>query len=183
MSIFQVTYVEPGAKLWYIVRGHGRHYNTYRGDIIVPVVAQEVDDIYTHPINPDLGSCWRHRYMDGTDYVSVPTEKKDENGWPVWERKEPSWLGDAKSVNQFVWIDEPVGHAIQVGDHHDGLYLSLHEAQRFALPSKKKHLKRRLQQSRARVHRFIAHTWKYNGDVHPGFTKLPMKKIYVRTKN
>jgi hypothetical protein len=182
MSIFQVTYVEPGAQLWFIIKGYGRWYSTYRGDIIVPVVAEEIEDIYTHPTNPELGACWRHRYMNGIDYVSVPTEEKDENGWPVWVRKDPSWLGDAEPVNQFVWIDEPVGHSIQVGDHHDGLYLTLHEAQRNAIPSKKKHLKRRLRASRARVERFIASTWEYNGDTHPGFRKYPDKKIYVRKK-
>lgn len=182
MSIFQVTYVKPGDQLWFIVKGYGRRWSTYRGDIIVPVVAEEVDDIYTHPENPELPACWRHRYADGTDYVAVPTDKLDENGWNIFEHKDPSWLGDAKPVNQFVWIDEPVGHSIQVGDHHDGLYLTLHEAQRHAIPSKKKHLKRRLRASRARVERFIAHTWEMNGDAHPGFRKYPLKKIYVRKK-
>jgi hypothetical protein len=180
--IFKVTYVEPGTKLWFIVKGRGRHWSTYRGDIIVPVVAEEVDEIYTHPENPDLGSCWRHRYMDGTDYVDVPTAEKDENGWPIYETKEPSWLGDAKPVNQFVWIDEPIGHGIQVGDKHDGLFLTLHEAQRCAVPSKKKHLMRRLRASRGRVENFIASTWKSSGETHPGFRKYPDKKIYVRKK-
>lgn len=182
MSIFQVTYVEPGAKLWFIIRGPGYWYSTYRGDIIVPVIAEEVEDIYVHPENPNLPACWRHRNIDGTDYVAVPTDKIDDNGWNIWEHKDPSWLGDAKSVNQFVWIDEPVGHSIQVGDRHDGLYLTLHEAQRDSIPSKKKHLRRRLRASRAKVERFIASTWAYNGDTHPGFKKYPDKKIYVRKK-
>jgi hypothetical protein len=180
MSIFQVTYVEPGAHLWFIIKGRVRHWSTYRGDIIVPVVAEEVEDIYPHPTNPELPACWRHRYMDGTDYVAVPTVEKDENGWNIYEHKKPSWLGDAKQVNQFVWIDEPVGHAIQVGDRHDGLFLSLQEAQRYAIPSKKKHLKRRLQAYRAHVQGFIAHTWKPL--IHPGFVRGPLKKIYVRKK-
>lgn len=182
MSIFQVTYVEPGTQLWYIIKGRGYHYSTYRGDIIVPVVAEEVSEVYSHPENPELPACWRYRRSDGTDYVSVPTDKVDEGGWPIYEQKDPSWLGNAKPVNQFVWIDEPVGHAIQVGDHHDGLYLTLHEAQRNAIPSKKKHLKRRLRASRARVERFIASTWERNGERHPGFRKYPNKKIYVRKK-
>ena len=182
MSTFQVSYVEPGAHLWFIVKGRARHWSTYRGDIIVPVVAEEVDDIYVHPDNPELPACWRHRYIDGTDYVAVPTEKLDENGWNIYENKDPSWFGDAKPINQFVWIDEPVGHAIQVGDHADGLYLTLQEAQRYAMPSKKKHLKRRLRASRANVERFIACTWARNGDTHPGFRKYPNKKIYVRKK-
>jgi len=181
MSVFEVTYVNPGDKLWYIVTGRGRHYNTYRGDIIVPVIATEVDEIYSHP--DDLGTCWSHRFVDSSqDYVAVPTAEKDENGWNVWEHKPLSWLGDMKPCNQFVWIDEPVGHGIQVGDEHDGLFLTLHEAQRHALPSKKKHLARRLRASRSRVYSFVASTWERNGDRHPGFKKLPDKKIYVRKK-
>jgi hypothetical protein len=182
MSIFQVTYVDPGTKLWLVVKSYGRHKSHYRGDIIVPVVVEEVDDIYSNIDNPEGMACWRYRYADGTDYVSVPTDEKDEQGWPIYEKKDPSCLGQAKPVNQFVWIDEPVGHGIQVGDKYDGLYLTLHEAQRHARPSKKKHLKRRLQAYRAGHERFIASTWEVNGDEHPGFHKLPNKKIYVRKK-
>lgn len=178
---FKVTPVEPGQQLWYIVRGTGFHLTTYRGDIIVPVTAVEVTDIYTHP-DPTRNAVWRHRRADGTDYIDVPTGEKNEQGWDVWEKKEISWLNGAPSVNQFVWIDEPVGHAIQVGDYHGGLYLTLHEAQRNAIPSKKKHLKRRLQYSRTRHQRFIASTWKTSGESHPGFYSYPDKKIYVRKK-
>ncbi len=178
--MFNIVYINPGDKLWYIVRGH-----KYPGDIIVPVIANEIDEIYTHPVDPKIGSCWSHRFIDSSqDYVSVPTSSKDENGWPIFEHKEPSWLkeNNMKPCNQFVWIDEPVGHAIQVGDPYDGLFLTLNEARKYATPSKKRHLRRRLNYSRTRHHKFIASTWKNNGETHPGFDKLPEKKIYVVKK-
>jgi hypothetical protein len=179
---FEVKYVEPGTKLWYVISQPNPYCSRYIGDIIVPVIAEEVELIYQHPKDTSLPACWRHKLIDGTDYVSVPLPEKDENGWNKWENKDPSWLGDAKPCNCFVWIDEPVGHAVQVGDHYDGIFETLQEAQRYAFPSRKKHLMRRLRAYRRRYHNFIARTWKEVGEAHPGFTKLPNKKIYVRKK-
>jgi len=183
--MFPIIYIDPGITLYYLIKDTPKSYNkdfTYnsRGDIIVPVIAEEVDDIYEHPEGPDLPAVWRYRDHKGNDYCSVPTKEINENGWNKYEHKDPSWLGDAKSINQFVWIDEPIGHAIQVGDPYDGLFLTLDEAKRYAFPSKKKHLKRRLRAYRRRYCDFIASTWKRAGEVHPGFKKYPEKKIYVR---
>lgn len=166
----KITYIEPGANLWYVMCSRGLD------DIIVPVIATEVNDVYRHPTEPN--SIWRYRCVDGADYILVPTGKKTELGWDIPEEREPSWLGDAKPTNQFIWIDEPVGHAIQLGD--EGLFLTLEEAQRYARPSKKRHLRRRLKQHRAIVQKFIASTWGKNK--HPGFDKLPDKKVYVVAK-
>ena len=179
---FEVKYVEPGAKLWFVINKPRYECKRYQGDIIVPVIAEEVETIYPHPKDPNLPACWRHSFADGKDYVSVPLAEKGEDGWHKWEEHDPSWLGDAKPCNQFVWIDEPVGHAVQVNDAYDGLFETLQEAQKHAIPSKKKHLMRRLRAYRRRYHNFIARTWEANGEIHPGFAKLPNKKIYVRKK-
>lgn len=182
MSIFQVTYVNPGDKLWFVMKGDHYNSNRYRGDIIVPVVVEEVDEIYSHP-NHELPACWSHRFIDSKDnYVAVPLAEKDENGWNKYTHEDLSCLGNAKPVNQFVWIDEPVGHGIQVGDIWDGLFLTLQEAQRHAIPSRKKHLRRRLHAYRNRIYNFVRRTWEVNGERYPFVPKHSNKKVYVRKK-
>lgn len=170
-TLEEMLQINLGDKLWFIA-----------GNIIVPVTVVEISDVYTHPEDSNLGSCWHNKRLnEETEYVSAPTKEIDSLGWPIYEKKEYSWLNGSKPVNRFFWIDEPVGHSLQI-DGWDGLYRTLQEAQKYAKPSKKKHLRRRLKSWRNSIYSFIAYTWKRNGETHPGFSKLPDKKIYIRKK-
>lgn len=155
-------YVDPGTNLFMPI--------TLRsGTIVVPVVVTETQDIYS--VNNK--SYWYSKFIDGSEGVYI-----DDNTKCILSEfleKYPQ----AKKVNQFLWVDESVGHAIQLGDE---VFLTLNEALLHAKPSKRKHLKRKLKAYRNSVHRFIASTWESNGDKHPGFPKMPDKKVYVRKK-
>jgi hypothetical protein len=176
--------IELGMTLWYLIRGRGYHRPNYPGDLIVPVTVDEIDDVYHHPDDPKLGPCWRYRRLDGADYVSVPIPNHEDRF--MWEYKDPSWLGNAKPVNRFVWIDEPVGHALQVCDVDDGLFFTLEEAMKYAYPSKttdQKILLKRLEAYRKEAEACIAKSWEMSGAKHPGFRSHPPKTVYVRNKN
>lgn len=164
--MFTITYTTFGTTVYYPVPWEG---------IVIPSTVVEVDDVYANPADPK-GNAWWH-YTNATEnYVSVPTDAVDKNGWHVYERRDPSCLVGLKPVNQFIWIDEPVGHAIQIGDD---CFLTLQEALSHVPPSSKKRLKVRLQRYRRYIHNFVASTWERNGERHPGFDKLPAKKVYV----
>lgn len=148
-------------------------------DIIIPSKIIECHDVY------DAGdrSVWHYRYLESQyDYVSVSTDEKDEDGWNKYERKDISFLNGLRKCNQFIWIDEPIGHGVTLDDPYDGVFTSLKKAREHAKVTKPKHLKRRLNDYRNSVHKFIKWTWDNSGDTekHPGFDPLPMKKVYVR---
>lgn len=136
-------------------------------DLVVPVTAVEVQDIYHDPVHH--ATIWKNTYADGrVEIIRGQTVLTEDD------------LVGKEKVNQLVWVDEPVGHAVWVGDPLDGCFATLNEALRAVRPSKKKHLKRRLRAYRNSVQRFIASTWKNTR--HPGFQPLPDKKVYVRRK-
>lgn len=167
-------YLKPGDKVFMILRVRGQ------GDIVVRCMVIETSDVYNAGLKY---SVWHYNDIDGRDETSIPIDEVDDNGWnkhrnlsfSEFMKEFPS----AKRVNQFLWLDEPVGHGVQLGDD---VFLSLNEALLYAKPSKKKHLARRLKNYRRSVTGFIASTWKRNGEKHPGFPKYPNKKIYVRKK-
>lgn len=167
-------YLNPGDKVFMILRVRGQ------GDIVVECTVSEINDIY----DANLGkSVWYSRDINGVDQASIPTAEVDENGWNKYRHLTlAEFLKEfphAKRVNQILWLDEPVGHGIQLGDD---VFPSLNEALLYAKPSKKKHLARRLKNYRRSVTGFIASTWERNGERHPGFPKYPNKKVYVRKK-
>jgi hypothetical protein len=163
----------PGDKLWFLVNEVNRT-NWMRGSrrrsLIVSVVVLEVTLYYNGA----------HRNIsEEKDVVMVQNGKHNENGWPMYDEHPASYVSGKEPLTQFVWIDEPVGHAIEVDNPCDGLFSTLEAAQSYALPSRKKHLKRRLKRYRNRHYRSIVKSWAKNKWQHPGFTKLPEKKIYV----
>lgn len=162
-------YLNPGDKVWYIIRD-------YQGDMIVECTVKETSDVYDVEGLP--GAVWAYRHLDPEhDHVSVPTKELNEGGWNIHKKEPLTWLEGKKPCNQFLWIDEPVGHGIMLGDE---CFLTLAEAMKAARPSSKKHLRQRLVASRRDTHKFIVSTWKRAGEKHPGFKKLPLKKIYIR---
>ncbi len=172
-----ITYLNPGDKVWYVIQSYYTRTGTRRqGDLVVECVILETQDIYSHP---DMNaSLWYNRYIDSSaDYVAVPQKEVDENGWNKWKHEPPSFVENLSPVNQLLWIDEPVGHAITLGDE---CFLSLAEAMTYARGGSTKHLKRRLVASRGSTQRFIAKTWRRAGESHPGFAKKPLKKVYVK---
>jgi hypothetical protein len=156
--------IKPGDWLWFVIPGK----NTRIGDIIIPVQVLAISDVYSHP-NYDGGSSslWAYHEINPlNDYVSVPSCQDTDKY--EWQKESISWLKEigAKQVNRFVWIDEPIGHALQTsGDAGDGLFMTLAEAQANAIPSRKKHLKRRLNKFRSRNKHYKSPN--------------PKKKIYV----
>ena len=167
-------YVKPGTKAFMVLRVRRQ------ADIIVGCVVEETEDIYDAGLNK---SVWHYQDINGLDRVSIPTDEVDENGWNKYRHltfdEFSKEFPSAKRVNQFLTMDEPIGHSVQLGDD---VFLSLNEALACAKPSKKKHLYRRLKNYRRSVTGFIASTWRRNGENHPGFPKYPDKKIYVRKK-
>jgi len=160
-----MIYLNPGDKVWYPYIGH---------DIVVQALVVEVDDIYSRGDNKS--AVWHYRYIDGSDACRVATDEKDENGWALCRDVSKEELSQYHRVNQLIWIDEHVGYDISLGDE---CFLTLHAAMSRVRPTKKKHLKRRLKKARCGSQRFISKTWAMAGDKHPGFEKMPNKKIYV----
>lgn len=148
--------------------------------IVVPCIVIEVEDVFHSPTLK--ASIWRYAYLDANGTVSseiaVPTEKTDDLGWPIWREGTEDDLTGLNQCSQFLCVDEPVGHSLLLGDD---VFLSLEEARLKIAPSNKKNLKIRLQKERKLSEGFIASTWGHNGEKHPGFDKLPLKKVYVRS--
>lgn len=153
----------------------------WNGNIVIPCTVVEEEWVYSHPEIDS--SIWRHKGKDedGNDYdfltISSNTET-DELGWPIYHHinwSEYQEQDKLKIVNQFVSVDEPIGHSVQEGDE---IFLSLEEALQQLIPSRKKGLKQRLLRYRKNTQNFIAGTWGKNK--HPGFDPLPLKKVYVR---
>lgn len=167
--------LKPGDKVFYIQTIAGRVRRSPRS-YIVECTVTEVNNIYTHPDRNV--SVWHHQFLDlSKEYAEAPTTEKNEDGWPEWEQVDLKRLEGLRLCNQILWIDEPVGHGISLGDE---CFLTLEEAMDYAFPTRKKHLKRNLKKVRGRVHRFIAGTWRRAGEKHPGFKPLAMKRVYVK---
>lgn len=145
--------------------------------LVIPCKVIELNNVYQHADHSK--SIWRYIEKD-RDELNVENDAVNEFGWPGYDTFIWADYPDKdklQQVNQFVWVDEYVGHAVQVG--YD-VFLSPNEALKYVPPSKKKHLKRRLKSYRNYTQAFIAGTWEKDGEKHPGFVKLPEKKILVR---
>lgn len=159
-----MIYLNPGDKVWY---PHWPH-------LVVQATIDECEDIYEN--GTDMPAIW-YRRMSGSSEVSYPTQDKDENGWHIYTHPDPSILQGKKRVNQILWIDEPVGHGITLGDE---CFLTLQEALNTIVPSNKRHLRRRLKKARGRIARFVTMTWKMNGYIGPNWFKFPDKQVYIK---
>lgn len=139
------------------------------GDIIVEAFVDEINYIY----NINGKTVW------ATQFSNSPKEQflfDETTGTQISNFS----LEEQTPINQFFWIDEPVGHSIQLGKH-DNCFTSLNEAMKFANPSKKKNLLKRLNRHRKRVWNFIISTWgAENSDTK--ITKYKNKKVYVKKK-
>lgn len=134
------------------------------GSFVVPVRVVEVEDIYDD-VNQSI---WHYTYEDGSERVLQGGKELTVDA-----------LVGKQKVNQYVWIDEPVGHSVSI-DSFDDVYLTLNEALLNAHPSRKKHLRRRLKRYRNHFQSFISKTWIDVVGRLPKFEKLPNKKVYVR---
>jgi hypothetical protein len=110
--------------------------------------------------NKEHNSVWVYRDFDRSYFCRL-TGKNNNQGEPDWEECEDiaALTKTHRRVNQFFDIDGPIGHSISLGDE---CFLTLPEALRMINPSRKKHLKRRLNKTRQ---------WSSR--------KFPMKKVYV----
>ena len=158
----------------------GDYLFVFSGSFYVKALVDEVVYIWSDDESP---SFWHSAFLSGEDRIVTATEEKGPGGWavnrevPLQELQELRAEG-LKVVNQMPWVDWPLGHAAYLGD--DGFF-SLEEARaaygRF--PKRKKH--RRARQYLRRVTSFVASTWTYNGETHPGFPPRESyyRKIYV----
>lgn len=128
-------------------------------------------------------SIWAYTNETGF-HVAMPSGNKNEGGWDI-----PNWTNQlpdgAELVNQFIDIDEPVGHSIQYYPDYPGeseFFLTLEEALAHVKPSKRNKKPRiKLKQYRNRRAGFIGGTHTNNGYRWENpFKNLPDKKIYVR---
>lgn len=123
----------------------------YNG-IVIPcrVVGKEV--IYEGEDN--TGSIWGYFREGEKPQWLKPTEEIGEGGWPKWkEIEQPT----TRVVNEFLTVDEPVGHSVQLDDE---VFETLEAAINCLLPTSKKHLARRLKEYRHGTARWIASTWR-----------------------
>lgn len=147
--------------------------------LVVPVTVIEVNDVYSdNGVFADAGehcSVWLSTNAK-CRYARQGSKETDKNGWSIFVERDPDEVvAKCTHASQFVWIDEPLGHAASLGDD---VFLTLNEALQYVRPSKKKHLRRRLKAWRNSSHKFILYTWRKAK--HPGFDKLFDKKVYVR---
>lgn len=98
--------------------------------IVIPVKVLEISDIHvaSEKVVKDYGleseTLWVQRTASGihcTGYVAAT----DKNPWGFSGALPTSVLEGSRRVNQFVWIDEPVGHSIQIDDE---VFLTVEEA-------------------------------------------------------
>lgn len=163
----ELIYLDPGANVYVPL---------YRAKLVVSATVLEVDDIYS-----GLDSAvWWYRNIDGTERGSTSTKEKDELGWPIPREVDKSELKNLKRVNQYLWLDEPIGHGVALGGE---AFLTLEEARKEIKPSTKRKMHRRLRQYRRSIYGFVASTWAYNGEEHPGFDLPPNKRIYIRKRS
>lgn len=123
----------------------------YNG-IVIPcrVVGKEV----VYEGGEGEGNIWGY-FRDGEKPQWLkPTEEVGKGGWPKWkEIAEPT----TRVVNEFLTVDEPVGHSVQLGDQ---VFETLREAMDCLVATSKKHLGRRLKEYRYGMARWIASTWR-----------------------
>jgi hypothetical protein len=153
----------PGDKLFYLC-------NDNQGSFVIPVTIIEVNNIYTDPIDGMMTnfSIWENKYLNQKTVIYKGSTFIDE-----------SYIENLTPVNQFVWIDEPVGHGLWP-DKSDGLFTTLNEALKYAVPSRKKRLRLRLKKYRRSFMNFIARTWLPLK--HPGFKRYADKKGFIKRK-
>lgn len=137
-EVYLPDFLKGGNKL---KLGQALYLPKYSQRIVIEVNILELYDIYHYPEKDT--SIWHHYDIWGTNratYGVTGSVNFEYLEMPVEE------LSKYRLVNQFPWVDEPIGHAAYVGDDS---FLTLKEARRWILPSKKKHLRRRLKESRS----------------------------------
>lgn len=122
--------------------------------LIVSATVNELSNIYISPsVHNGKRSFWGYISNERAEYA-IPTEEVDEGGWSKY-KVVTELPNNAILCNQFIWVDEPFGHGIQIGDE---AFATLDEAMSIAVPTRKKHLRRRLQRWRRLSIEFIAST-------------------------
>lgn len=86
----------------------------------------------------------------------------------------------------FYWLDEPVGHAVTEDELHlrDNAMSTLMGRYEDELDEDELVLTNaQLAEFRKQNQKFIADSWKHNGEEHPGFTPLPEKQLWEEWVN
>lgn len=120
------------------------YLTTWQG-IIIPCEVVGKDVVYEH----NGTTIWAYLTKGSKPKILAPVMGE------VFEWKEISELPSSNICNEFLVLDEPVGHSVQLGEQ---VFETLEEAREHVLPSRKKHLKRRLNHYRFKTARWVAST-------------------------
>ncbi len=117
---------------------------------IIPVKIIELCNVH---LTTDDKTLWSFETKD-RKYHSVDTGMENTMGWPIW--KEEEGIPDLPLMNQFIVVNWPIGHSIQIGEN---CFQTLEEARKYICISSKRKLGRRLRKDRTDSMAFIASTW------------------------
>lgn len=159
-------------------------YYEYLPGLVIPVKVDEIDDIHfaSEEIQKKYGliasTVWVHYTNEGIRCIGYESST-EKNKWG-FKKISADVINEAPRCKQELWIDEPVGHAIEIGD---GLFPTVEEALYFADRAKRR--------KRLRPHKKIATRrkkfWKWIntsrikcGEKPVEIPKYEQKKVYVK---
>ncbi len=165
----------------------------FGGGMVIQVKAVELQDI----IVPSKGMIEKYNirlHDNGMSYCiwssrkseQVPTYNVTVNGehtgWPPREHIQPTpeELDECEWNNQLIWIDEPIGHEVQMGSD---VFLTLEQCLQFSRVSERRYRNRahkKLNAWRKQQMNWIGKTHTDNGGSFPDFPKYEYKKIYIK---
>jgi len=156
---------------------------------ILEVKVWEVQMVFIHPeikVGGRPYSLWFNYTEDGYDLIGprLPPEK-DDLGWTKTEPLDPKLLLDdgIKMGNWFVWVDLPIGHALdpyyEVSPKLDYLWRNI-----VPFKGRSRHAKSALHKDIRNGKRFIASTHKKSVARmnFPEYRRWPERKVYWRRK-
>ena len=112
----------------YVELGQTLYFQPLCG-LIIPVKVLEIQDIHVasdevqKANNLSSSTLWVRYDAEGAHCTGYIAETK-ENPWGFNDLN-PDIINGSERVNQFIWIDEPVGHSVQVGDE---VFLTIQDA-------------------------------------------------------
>lgn len=152
-------FVEFGTKAWMSFRAWRHH------SFVVPVTINEID-LVLQSKDKTKSRWW---YLFSEHYV-------------LGENSPPENLDEWEIVNQFVSVDEPIGHSVWMNEPYDGVFMTKQGALNNCSPwkgARKCHVRKALRSYRNGIWGFIAST--HNG-LHPGIPHQEDKQVFVRRK-
>ena len=153
-----------------------RVFYPFRSGLITEAFVDEIDDILVAPQHLQdefkLSSATVWVFWNAEGIIQVHGYSKvHEHPWDFYDIPKEHWtrfFSESELVNQEVWLDEPIGHAVNL-NWGDEAFVDLAEAQAYVKqhwPGDKRQVKRahrKLQTERRRVQSFINRTHELAG--------------------